>query len=165
MIITAMMYQVMSLVLHAGHRVLAQPARLPHFGHLILLSPNSVFLKSLSGTLLVQAVLYHIESQFRLVLNSAWRSNCALEPGAVATRCWHSGSLLKCSDNECQHGLLYVLSQPPLPGLLITTHNGQWSDSLIARSIPCLVGSRLRSHIQSSFRSIGIKSTRRENVD
>ncbi len=45
MIITAMMYQVMSLVLHAGHRVLAQPARLPHFGHLILLSPNSVFLK------------------------------------------------------------------------------------------------------------------------
>ncbi len=45
MIITAMMYQAISLVLHAGHRVLAQPARLPHFGHLILLSPHSVFLK------------------------------------------------------------------------------------------------------------------------
>jgi hypothetical protein len=37
--ITAMTYHVTSLLLHAGHRVLAQLARLPHVGHLIRLSP------------------------------------------------------------------------------------------------------------------------------
>jgi hypothetical protein len=36
----ATMYHVISLVLQAGHRVLAQPARLPQVGHFILLSPN-----------------------------------------------------------------------------------------------------------------------------
>jgi hypothetical protein len=36
----ATMYHVTSLVLQAGQRVLAQPARLPQVGHFILLSPN-----------------------------------------------------------------------------------------------------------------------------
>src|SRR6266508_1675362 len=46
MIITAITYQVINLVLHAGHRVLAQLARLPQFGHLILLTPKPVYWKS-----------------------------------------------------------------------------------------------------------------------
>ena len=55
--IAAMMYHVISLVLQAGHRVLTQPARLPQFGHLILLAPEFVFLKSLTDVLSGRAVL------------------------------------------------------------------------------------------------------------
>lgn len=54
--IAAMMYQVISLVLHAGQRVLAQPARLPQVGHFMRLSPDPI-LKKLTGKLSDRAVL------------------------------------------------------------------------------------------------------------
>jgi len=58
----ATMYHVISLVLHAGHRVRAQPARLPQVGHFILLSRIRVFEKLKQACYLVGGTLAYAAS-------------------------------------------------------------------------------------------------------